>query len=256
MPTENRRVATYLPKELDERLSAFKSKHGLNGDSPALVAILSEFFKVSQQVARSASFDKPDFLERLEAVESKVAHLKDELLSELKSKLLELSDSTKQQSVQQVKEEVRSELLSELESKSPKEEVPGQLNLIPDAQDSELPSEPLSELEESFEKQHSEILSEPKSELQVEDSLSTLKPMSGVLLSRRFGIHDNSVNNKKNACKSNPEKFVEWSKSKDPDGIAWEYREDSKLYYQILESATSSNQVNPLPEGSERSEEG
>lgn len=56
MPTQNRRVATYLPKELDDRLKAFIAEHDLKGDSPALIAILSEYFGVSQQIAQKVDY--------------------------------------------------------------------------------------------------------------------------------------------------------------------------------------------------------
>jgi hypothetical protein len=232
MPTENRRVATYLPKELDECLLAFKQDRGLNGDSPALIAILSEFFGVSQKVAHQVEplVNKQEFEDRL-------LQLRSELLGELSSELKVIRDNVEAKflslesrvgSVQQVKDE----LLSELKSKLPKEdEVPGQLQLIPDQS-----------------QVSSELLSESSNEL--ENPSVDLKPLSGALLSERFGIHAYSVNNKKNLYKSNPEKFIEWTKRKDPDGIAWEPR--GKLFHPMI----ASNQVNPLPEGSERSGEG
>lgn len=45
MPTENRRIATYLPKQVDERLEAFKAERSIKGDSQALIVILSEFLR-------------------------------------------------------------------------------------------------------------------------------------------------------------------------------------------------------------------
>jgi hypothetical protein len=82
MPTQNRRVATYLPSYIDEPFKAFKSQRDIKGDSEALIAILSEYLQVSQEVAYQSS---SNLLQRIEAIEEKLGSLKDELLSELKN---------------------------------------------------------------------------------------------------------------------------------------------------------------------------
>jgi hypothetical protein len=76
MPTENRRIATYLPKEVDEKFKAFKLERGIKGDSHALLTVLSEFLGVNQEVAYSSS---PDFLDRFESLEKIVSQLQQEL---------------------------------------------------------------------------------------------------------------------------------------------------------------------------------
>jgi InsA N-terminal domain len=84
MPTQNRRVATYLPPHIDEPFKAFKSQRDIKGDSEALIAILSEYLQVSQEVAYSSS---SNLLQRIEAIEEKLGSLKSELLSEFQIKL-------------------------------------------------------------------------------------------------------------------------------------------------------------------------
>jgi hypothetical protein len=84
MPTQNRRVATYLPPHIDTPFKDFKSKREIKGDSEALIAILSEYFQVSQEVAYPNS---SNLLQRIEGLEDRLSSLKSELLSELKSEL-------------------------------------------------------------------------------------------------------------------------------------------------------------------------
>jgi hypothetical protein len=71
MATENRRVATYLPTSLYERLERFKGERSL-GESKALIVILSEYFEVGQKVAQS---DSPDILTRLSFLEQKISEV-------------------------------------------------------------------------------------------------------------------------------------------------------------------------------------
>lgn len=103
-----------------------------------------------------------------------------------------------------------------------------------EARVSSLPSELLSEsvkiIEEKIRKLHSELLS-LKSE-PLDNSLSELpEPMTGAVLNKRFNQLEGSVTKMKSKHKNNPQRFTEWTKTKDPDGIAWEFREG--LYYPI-----------------------
>lgn len=54
-----------------------------------------------------------------------------------------------------------------------------------------------------------ELLSEPL----------VIEPVTGYLLSKRFGMSKNAPSERKK--KYNSDKFAEWSQAKDPDGIAW-----------------------------------
>lgn len=75
MGTDNRRVAAYLPKEIDDRLKEFISERGLKGDSPALIEILSEYFGVSRQVAQSVDYSLFVTQSQFEELAAKVSEL-------------------------------------------------------------------------------------------------------------------------------------------------------------------------------------
>lgn len=139
MPTENRRVAAYLPKVIDERLEAFKVERGLKGDSPALVAILEEYFGLSQEVAHLSSSEHDDLSRRVDDLKTEISQLESKLFSELKGSLLG---------------ELRSELLDDgridLTASEPDLPSPGQLSfleLTPESE-SDTPSELKSESSE------------------------------------------------------------------------------------------------------------
>jgi hypothetical protein len=87
MATSNRRVAAYLPTEIDEAFTAYKIENGFAtegeptaNDSKALIEIVKQFLNVEYQVAHSVSL--PDNLVTQEQV--------DELRKEFESKLSEL----------------------------------------------------------------------------------------------------------------------------------------------------------------------
>ena len=129
MPTENRRIATYFPKDIDDRFSAFKLKRGIRGDSQALLTIVSEFFEVTQEVAH---FSSPDLLDRFESLEKVVFQIQQEL-----GQIRSVTESSYEQEIQESLEQVISV-------------VPGQLNLL---EPGIKPSDPVALL--------SELISEP-----------------------------------------------------------------------------------------------
>jgi len=114
-----------------------------------------------------------------------------------------------------------SSLLSELLSESVKiiEKKISELHseLRSELLNTALPSKPLSKLPVD------KLPSEPLSEL--------LEPMTGAALNKRFNQLQGGVTKMKSKHKNNPQRFTEWAKTKDPDGIAWEFREG--LYYPI-----------------------
>ena len=88
MATENRRVAAYLPKEIDEKLKAFKVDRGLatsdklidkpsEADSQVLIIILSEFFGVTHQVTQAIDYSAFVTAEQFTELTSKVSELSD-----------------------------------------------------------------------------------------------------------------------------------------------------------------------------------
>lgn len=59
--------------------------------------------------------------------------------------------------------------------------------------------------------------------------VNDLKPMKAAQLGPRLGYHDHSYVLR---AKSKPD-FSDWSQAKDPDGIAWLYDVNSKLFYPV-----------------------
>ena len=219
MPTENRRVATYLPKHIDDRLEVFKSERGLKGDSPALIVILEEFFGVSQKVAHLSSSESTILTQRIEAVEQKISQIKDELLSELQRELL----TSRTQSIEQAKDE----LLSELHGELPKTEaLPGQLELLVES-DEQIDEQ----INEQIKGQDDELLSESKSELSQEISSTLRQPLNGKALSLRFGLSAGAAKEARRRCGDSIECFTKWSIERDPDDIAWRYNETTKKFH-------------------------
>jgi hypothetical protein len=170
MPTKNQRVATYLPEAVYERLQAFKSERELQGDSQALITILSEFLGVSQQVAHTVDYSAKYVT--VEQFNELVSKLKDErpALSESSSELL-----SKLQALESRIEALEKDFQNEHSSMSQSEllsessidrDVPGQLNLIPNDQ----VSEGVSNLEGQ-----TELSSDSPSELQTDSEWMTTK---------------------------------------------------------------------------------
>jgi metal-responsive CopG/Arc/MetJ family transcriptional regulator len=68
-------------------------------------------------------------------------------------------------------------------------------------------------------------------------------------LAERFGIRKNDITSKKSTTKADPSKFINWSKAKDPEGKAWEFRENSKLYYPASLSEGEAEAQSSHPKG-------
>lgn len=192
MPTQNRRVATYLPSYIDKPFKAFKSQRDIKGDSEALIAILSEYFQVSQEVAYPSS---SNLLQRIEAIEEKLGSLKSELLSELKL---------------------------ELQSQEHKSQGSLQGELLIEATESQ--SQTASLFPDNLQ------ISSP---LESESESQQIPLMTGAALSARLGVHKDTVAKMKSKFIDNWAAFRNWSKTKDPDGIGWEFSLTDKLYHPV-----------------------
>lgn len=129
MPTENRRIATYFPKDIDDKFNTFKLERGIRGDSQALLTIVSEFLGVTQEVAR---FSSPDLFSRFEGLEKVVLKIQQEL-----GQIRSVPESSYEQEIQESLEQVIPP-------------VPGQLSFLEPVIESstsvDLPSELVSEL--------------------------------------------------------------------------------------------------------------
>ena len=250
MPTQNRRVATYLPPEIDDRLKAFIAERKLKGESQALITILSEFFDVSYTVARQVDYS---------------GFVSQEQFKDLLDKVSELSTAVENRSPGAVLNKLREKIdllekrLNEREVDKPQSEakvetVPGQMSLL-EATKSELSEKAESELSKNI---GSELLSDSKSELKpdqpsssISESLGEPQPLTGRALAARFGLYKDSVAGSKRS--RTEEQFLQWSREIDPSGIAWRYDSGDKLYHPLVESASS--QISPSSVGTESNED-
>lgn len=199
MTTKNRRVATYLPPEVDAAFLKYKVDNNLatseqpnRNDSQAIVQILSDFLGIGHSVAYS---DALEVLPRLVELEQKLKELKSWTISEISHVLQELN------SVQGVAE-------SALDKASRHSSViaPGQMSFLSEIQDSS-----------------KEGMFIPKIE---SISQSLLDGLSNKSISQRLTSDRGTVRKHKN---KGFEHFLLWSQERDPDGIPWKF-EQTKYY--------------------------
>lgn len=243
MGTKNKRVAAYLPDSVTEAFNQFKLKHQY-GDSQALIEILSEFFGVSRTVTHSEGYLSFVTQEQFSELADKVALLTDSI----KSSSLSIDLGEPPESVQSLRDRVRSLELAfdSLQTDDALKTVnpnPGQMSLLT-----------YSKSDSPIEKGE---LDEDSTEVLPKLASSLPEPINGRSLASRFGLYKDSVAGAKRSRTT--KSFIKWTKSKDPEGIAWQFNPEDKLYHPLVSDLlgeTPSNQVHPLPEGSERSGEG
>jgi hypothetical protein len=88
MPTENRRIATYLPKGVDEKFQSFKLERGIKGDSHALLTVLSEFLGVTESIVPLMNTQYQELSQQFSNLQTELTSLESRLFSRLKSELL------------------------------------------------------------------------------------------------------------------------------------------------------------------------
>jgi hypothetical protein len=110
----------------------------------------------------------------------------------------------------------------------------------------ELRSELLSELDFRFSELEGELLSKPLNlvgisqqeskpvELEAKFIAGAAAPLDLRLtiaqLSERFGCDPSLMRKQKSKYKDEPEKFIAWSKSRDPEGRGWKFDEEARLF--------------------------
>lgn len=117
-----------------------------------------------------------------------------------------------------------------------------------DALKSELRSELLSELNSKFSELKGELLSSsPKADVvgtaspvENSDSLFDLlvsrelaERLTIAQLSERFGCESALTRKQKSKYRDEPEKFIAWSRSRDPEGQGWQFDETAKLFIPV-----------------------
>lgn len=213
MVTQNPRIAAYVPQVIKEQFEAFKSDRKIKGDSQALIIILSEYFGVSHPVAhqvdysdfvRSSQFDElqskvSSLAEKVEGVSKTANNSPSELFSELLRRIEQLEKQLKYLERSNLSEEVKR--LDEVSS--------GQMSLL-DVENSNLNSESSGDTPPE----------EPKQAESAPGAAAKQTLGLGELGSRWNRTTPSISRAKKNLS---PEKFIEWSRKRDPNGVAWEY---------------------------------
>lgn len=217
MTTQNRRIAAYLPPEIDQKLKAFKIDAGLatkrnpnKNDSQALISILSQFFGLNHEAPYASAAELRQNLADLEAkldrlssaLSEKIAHLETDLAA-LKQPRLDIK---------------------EIELTKPKAEsaaafssVPGQLHLL-----DSIPAQSGGNIEP----------------IEVRETLlqasvipnKLLKGLSAAQLANRFPVSRTTIEVHR---KKGKEHFRQWSADQDPDGIPWQYRR--RQYFPVVQ---------------------
>ena len=200
MATKNRRVATYLPPDVDEKFKEYKEQKSIDGDSEALINILRDYLGVTHQDTEVSYLLLPNLLKRVESLETSTFVTQDQLNDFKDDVRKDIALTISVQPHSREKPSTRGKRDSELNSHS--ESSPLQLGLVEKSEDkgSELPD-------------------------------SSPSGIQGKDLSKHLGVNPSTISANKN---KGPSHFSEWSREKDPDGKSWEYREDDKLYYIVI----------------------
>jgi hypothetical protein len=66
----------------------------------------------------------------------------------------------------------------------------------------------------------------------VSESNKDLRPLSGNALAKRLGVSEISVRKHRNGTYQPG--VSEWTRTRDPQGVAWEYREDTRMYHPTI----------------------
>lgn len=192
MATENRRVAAYLPPELDKAFLAFKISSGLamedspnQNDSKALVQILSEFLNVSYGVTHSGD---SHVLSRLTSLEQRLSDLE-----------VRVDDN------QRLAEGVKEDLASTL-SNTPVSVAKGQMSLL------DVPEIKAEESDTSLGNVRSSLPSKERIPARLLDGLSRRD------IAKRLAVHPDTITKMK---KQGNDFFSVWSQAKDRDEIPW-----------------------------------
>ena len=194
MPTNNPKVSAYVPQHIFGRFKDFYEERQLSM-SQAVVVILSEYFQLDEQVNHDSKLSSGLLNDRLAVIEQKLTNLENyqsestsELLSEFRSLTTRVSS---------LEQNLDSNNKVEDQSKAHS----NQLNLLEDAQSSELISS---------------LLDEPLTE---SIPLSALLPIQGKLLVLRLGTDRAGLSTRKKELSETG--FSNWMQQKDIDHIRW-----------------------------------
>lgn len=217
MATDNKKVSGYLPQSIFDLFEDFREKRSLSASS-ALIAILSEYFKVDHKVEQSSLPYNNDFVsrEQFESLEIRLSELSSSLLSEV-DRLFEqrfsgfrselLSSSLESIEVQTVN--IASEPFSESLNEPPRDDLPNEPKSSP-------PQLELGIVDPVVQEKDSKVSSDFTL---VEASVSFLS-LSGQRLAKRLSITTTMLSTKKTQLSD--QEFYDWLQAKDPNKISWQ----------------------------------
>ena len=217
MATQNRRIAAYLPPEIDQKLKAFKIEAGLatkrnptKNDSQDLIAILTQFFGLDHEAPYASATELRQKLADLEAKLDRLSTTLSEKIAHLETDLADLKQA-------KIDIEETEPAKPKAESVSAFSTVPGQLNLLDGA-----PAQSGGNIEP---------IEAGETLLQASVIPSKLlKGLSAAQLAHRFPVSRTTIDGHR---KKGKEHFQQWSADQDPDGIPWQYRR--RLYFPVTQ---------------------
>lgn len=258
MPTNNPKVSAYIPQHIFDCLKAFYEERSISM-SQAVAIIFAEYFGVNYQVDQVFLGGViPAQIHSLEQTLSNFIESADRRFQELEAivKSFELSSNPlldQDELPIQFTSSQSGESLDEIIDSSKNEINVLIPKIIQDKQyEITLPSELLSEplIEDisgsgqiGWQSANSVLLGELHSglphkkpdqelsdELKVNENelIPSIQPLSGIQLGKRLNVHHSAVTRYKSGKRK--QSLTEWSKSVDPDGVAWEYSEEQKKY--------------------------
>jgi len=170
MTTDNKKVSSYVPQSIYEKLVEFKRHHQLKSVSQALSLIVHEHFGILP-TQEAASFPSDGVSSRLLLLEETVMYL-----------------TQQQEQIKQALAQVQTTINDET----------GKTN-------ANAPT-------------HRRILKRTA-------VITPLEPHGGTALARRLGVSKSTISLYKQRTD-----FPEWSRSRDPEGVAWMYKHESKQF--------------------------
>ncbi len=170
MTTDNKKVSSYVPQSIYEKLVEFKRHHQLKSVSLALSVIVQEHFGILP-TQEAASLHRDGVSSRLLLLEETVMYL-----------------TQQQEQIKQALAQVQTAINHET----------GKTNL-------NAPT--------------------PRRTLKRTTVITPLEPHGGTALARRLGVSKSTISLYKQRTD-----FPEWSQRRDPEGVAWMYKHDSKQF--------------------------
>lgn len=252
MPTKNPKVSAYIPQHIFDRFQSFCQEKEMSM-SQATAVVFAGYFEIEPEVNHLSGLlaDRIRDLELKlselsgsrnssngelpkEAVSKLKSELLDILLKEFKSSIDEMQKVMFDELATHLQKELQSRLLLSSSSEPHLESVDHlgnkQLNLGVEPKIVENLSRKATVKKKSVTKK-----TNPKPLASTLDVLGRdVDGLTNGQLIERFGGGASSlISKQKSRHKNAPDKFTNWTKSRDPHKYGWEYRENVKLYYRI-----------------------